>query len=94
MPIHLCRRREKVFGPGRAVPLDRNAKVGVLAYARAWGARHKQPGQHAARSPAPSWKSWRRCYGASTTVRTAAASRATNRLRPRPNAAGIPSMRR
>ena len=40
------RRREKVFGPGRAVPLDRNAKVRILAYARAWGARHCQPGQH------------------------------------------------
>ena len=40
------RRREKVFGPGRAVPLDRNAKARILAYARAWGARHRQPGQH------------------------------------------------
>ena len=40
------RRREKVFGPGRAVPLDRNAKARITAYARAWGARHRQPGQH------------------------------------------------
>jgi hypothetical protein len=39
-------RREKVFGPGRAVPLDRNAKARILAYAKAWGARHRQPGQH------------------------------------------------
>ena len=39
-------RREKLFGPGRAVPLDRNAKARILAYARAWGARHRQPGQH------------------------------------------------
>ena len=39
-------RREKVFGPGRAVPLDRNAKARIMAYARAWGARHKQSGQH------------------------------------------------
>ena len=28
-------RREKVFGPGRAVPLDRNAKARIAAYARA-----------------------------------------------------------
>jgi hypothetical protein len=49
-------RREKVFGPSRAVPLDRNAKARILAYARAWGARHRQPGQQA-RSPAPSWTS-------------------------------------
>ena len=35
--------REKVFGPGRAVPLDRN---GVQAYARAWSHQHHQPGQH------------------------------------------------
>ena len=39
-------RREKVFGPGRAVPLDRNAKARVQAYARAWSARNRQPGQH------------------------------------------------
>jgi hypothetical protein len=39
-------RREKVFGPGRAVPLDRNAKARVLAFARGYSARHRQPGQH------------------------------------------------
>jgi hypothetical protein len=51
-------RREKVFGPGRAVPLDRNAKARIMAYARAWGARHRRPGHNtAARSPAPSWTS-------------------------------------
>ena len=38
--------REKVFGPGRAVPLDRNAKARIAAYARAWTARNRQPGQH------------------------------------------------
>ena len=27
-------RREKVFGPGRAVPLDRNAKVRIMHWAR------------------------------------------------------------
>jgi hypothetical protein len=53
-------RREKVFGPGRAVPLDRNAKARILAYARAWGARHRRPGNTRARSPAPSWRCWRR----------------------------------
>ena len=39
-------RREKVFGPGRAVPLDRNAKARIAAYARAWSARNRLPGQH------------------------------------------------
>jgi hypothetical protein len=39
-------RREKVFGPGRAVPLDRNAKCRIAAYARAWSARNRRPGQH------------------------------------------------
>jgi hypothetical protein len=38
-------RREKVFGPGRAVPLDRNAKCRIAAYARAWDRQHRQPGQ-------------------------------------------------
>jgi len=45
MPIRL-RRREKVFGPGRAVPLDRNAKARIATYARAWSARNRQPRQH------------------------------------------------
>jgi hypothetical protein len=44
--MRLGRRREKVFGPGRAIALDRNQKARIAAYARAWGARHKQPGQH------------------------------------------------
>jgi hypothetical protein len=43
--MRLCSRREKVFGPGRAVPLDRNAKCRITAYARAWDRLHRQPGQ-------------------------------------------------
>ena len=39
-------RREKVFGPGRQIPLDRNAKARIMAYARAWSRQHSQPGQH------------------------------------------------
>ena len=39
-------RRQKVFGAGNAVPLDRNAKCRIAAYARAWSARNRQPGQH------------------------------------------------
>jgi hypothetical protein len=44
--MRLGSRREKVFGPGRALPLDRNQKVRVLAFAKAWTAAHKIPGQH------------------------------------------------
>ena len=40
-----CHRRERVFGPGRAVPLDRNAKARIAAHARAWSARNRQPRQ-------------------------------------------------
>jgi Helix-turn-helix domain len=43
--MRLCRKREKVFGPGRAEPLDRNAKARIAAYARAWDRLHRQPGQ-------------------------------------------------
>jgi hypothetical protein len=39
-------RREKTFGPGRAVPLDRNAKVRIAVYARAWSAQNRQQRQH------------------------------------------------
>jgi hypothetical protein len=39
-------RRKKVFGPGHAVPLDRNTKVRIAAYARAWTAKHRQDRQH------------------------------------------------
>jgi hypothetical protein len=46
LPIHLRQRRKKVFGPGHAVPLDRNAKCRIAAYARAWSARNRRPGQH------------------------------------------------
>jgi hypothetical protein len=38
-------RREKVFGPGRRVPLDRNQKARITAYAKAWDRQHRQPGQ-------------------------------------------------
>jgi hypothetical protein len=44
--MKLRSRREKVFGPGRPVPLDRNAKARIMAYARAWSARQRRPGQH------------------------------------------------
>jgi hypothetical protein len=43
--MRLGRRHEKVFGPGRQIPLDRNAKCRVQAYARAWDRLHRQPGQ-------------------------------------------------
>ncbi len=40
---------------GRAVPLDRNAKARIAAYARAWSARNKLPGPNImGRSPWPS----------------------------------------
>jgi hypothetical protein len=38
-------RREKVFGPGRQIPLDRNAKARITAYARTWDRQNRQPGQ-------------------------------------------------
>jgi hypothetical protein len=38
--------RGKVFGPGRQIPLDRNAKARIRAYAAAWDRLHRQPGQH------------------------------------------------
>jgi hypothetical protein len=38
-------RREKTY-IGRAVPLDREGKARVMAYAKAWTARNRQPGQH------------------------------------------------
>ena len=45
--VHALRpRREKIFGPAPGIPLDRNAKVRIMVYARAWSARHKKPGQH------------------------------------------------
>ena len=44
--MRLGSRREKVFGPGHAAPLDRNAKARIMAYARAWSRRNRRPGQH------------------------------------------------
>ena len=39
-------KREKIYGLPRGTPLDRNAKARITAYARAWSARNRQPGQH------------------------------------------------
>jgi hypothetical protein len=44
--MRLDRHREKVFGAGRQIPLDRNQKARIAAYARAWTASNRQPGQH------------------------------------------------
>jgi hypothetical protein len=41
-----AKRREKVFGEGRAIPLDRNAKARIWAYALGYTARMRQAGQH------------------------------------------------
>jgi hypothetical protein len=46
VPNHLRPRREKVYGPARGIPLDRNAKARIIAFAKAWNAKHRQPGQH------------------------------------------------
>ena len=46
VPNHLRPRREKVFGPARGIPLDRNAKARIMVYVQGYNARHKQPGQH------------------------------------------------
>ncbi|MDN3568545.1 helix-turn-helix domain-containing protein [Paeniroseomonas aquatica] len=39
-------RRPKVFQDGPGKPLDRNAKFRIQTFARAWTAKHRQPGQH------------------------------------------------
>ena len=41
-----AKRREKVFGPGLSVPLDRNAKARIWAYAQGYTAKHRRRGQH------------------------------------------------
>ena len=41
-----CPKREKVFGEGLAIPLDRNARARIWAYALARTARLRHPGQH------------------------------------------------
>jgi hypothetical protein len=43
--LSLRPRREKVFGIGRPVPLDRNAKARIMALARAL-TRRTEPGRH------------------------------------------------
>jgi hypothetical protein len=46
LPNHLRPRREKVFGPARGLPLDRNAKFRIMAYAEGYNARYRSKGQH------------------------------------------------
>jgi hypothetical protein len=46
IPNHLRPRRDKIFGPAPAHPLDGNAKARVWAAAGAYNAAHRQPRQH------------------------------------------------
>jgi len=39
-------RREKVFREKPGIPLDREAKVRIMAYARGYNAKHRREGQH------------------------------------------------
>jgi hypothetical protein len=39
-------RREKIFGDAPGAPLDGNAKARIMAYARAYNAKHRAAGQH------------------------------------------------
>jgi Helix-turn-helix domain len=46
LPLSRLRRREKIFGPAPAYPLDGNAKARVWATANAYNAANRRPGQH------------------------------------------------
>jgi hypothetical protein len=39
-------RREKLFREKRGIPLDREAKVRIMAYAKGYNAKHRRAGQH------------------------------------------------
>jgi hypothetical protein len=39
-------RREKLFREKRGIPLDREAKVRIMAFARGYNAKHRRDGQH------------------------------------------------
>ena len=69
-------RREKTFGPGRAVPQN----AASLPTPAPGPPGTASPASTRGRSPAPSWRSCRRCYGASITVATAAASPSYERI--------------
>jgi hypothetical protein len=45
MTAHTYKRREKMFGEGRLLPLDRNAKARIMTLARAL-TRRTEPGKH------------------------------------------------
>ena len=67
------RRREKMFGEGRLLPLYRNAKARIMVFARALASIMGC-------SPPSSWPSSRPCSGASTTPRPVAASSSYERI--------------
>ena len=46
MPPSRLGRREKIFGPASAYPLDRNGKARVWASAAAYNSANRRPGQH------------------------------------------------
>jgi hypothetical protein len=46
LPNHLRPRRQKIFGPAPAWPLDRHAKACIWAAAHTYNLEHRQKGQH------------------------------------------------
>ena len=87
-------RREKVFGPGRAVPLDRNAKARIAAYAT----RLERPEQAAAPAQGPDHPRLPggpggAAVGLPQQPAPVSASRATRRSPPRRSAAAARSPR-
>ena len=83
------RRREKVFGPGRAVPLDRNAKARIAAYAAPGAPATASRANTRVRSTRAFLDVLTPCCGASTTRAPAAAFRAMRRSPPRRSAAAL-----
>lgn len=46
MGVSVSKKREKIFGLPARMPVDRNAKARIMAYAKGWNASHRKPGQH------------------------------------------------
>jgi hypothetical protein len=86
-------RREKLFREKRGIPLDREAKVRIMAYARGYNAKHRREGQHQGPITWAFFRVLKTLLWEFHNPAPAIAFRATRRLPRRRNAAGIPSMK-
>ena len=86
-------RREKLFREKRGIPLDREAKVRIMAYAKDYNAKHRREGQHQGPITWAFFRVLKAMLWGFHNNRTGYCFPSYESIAARQNAAGIPSMK-